>query len=62
MIDYKKMYIILCDAISESLDKMPPIIDNFYVHRRLTQALQDAEEVYVQTADLSEDTASSPGD
>ena len=50
MADYAKMYYILCAAASEALDRMPQTEENEAAARILQTALEQAEEVYLDTA------------
>lgn len=53
MIDYKKMYALLCDAASDSLDILSQGTDEqaiLSVQFLLQQALMRAENVYIRTA------------
>ena len=45
---YQKMYAILCGAISDALDSLPPTAENLKVQLLLEKALQDAEDLYVE--------------
>ena len=47
MVDYKKMYCILCAAVSEALDRLPDDPKNMMGRKCLQDALLEAEEVYV---------------
>ena len=47
IMDYRKMYYILCRAISESLDLLPETVDNACGRALLQKALLEAEEVYL---------------
>ena len=47
MIDWKKMYAILCGGISDALDVLPEGADNARAISILQQALEDAEELYL---------------
>ena len=51
MIDYKKMYAILCTAASEALDALPDTETNAEDRGLLQAALLTAEELYVSQAD-----------
>lgn len=54
MVDYKKMYILMCIAASDSLNILSRDVAGdsvSYVYYLLKQALLEAEEVYVDTAD-----------
>ena len=47
MPDYQKMYYIMCDAGSKALDALPDDVDA--AMKILQAALEDAEELYIQT-------------
>ena len=47
MVDYKKMYAILCGAASEALDALPDTPANAQGRQLLQEALLRAEEIYV---------------
>lgn len=51
MANYQKMYYILCNAASKAID-MPPM----EAKRFLRQALEEAEEIYIQSVDGDADT------
>lgn len=55
MPNYEKMYSLLCCAASEAIDRLPPTPENLPVVSLLQQALNSAEELYIQDAcaDLS---------
>ena len=56
MLDYAKLYAILCGAISDALDVMPKTLENFSARRTLERALDRAEEYYITNApDTEED-------
>lgn len=48
MPNYEKMYSLLCCAASESIDQLPPTPENLPVASLLQQALNSAEELYIQ--------------
>ena len=50
MADYAKMYYILCKAASEALDRLPDIEENREARKLLTEALLEAEEVYISAS------------
>ena len=54
MPDYKKMYHILCAAASEALDELPDEPANAAGRETLQTALNEAEDVYIETADEEE--------
>ena len=51
MADYAKMYYILCAAASEALDRLPETPENEAAAQILQEALEQAEEVYLDTAE-----------
>ena len=51
MPDYKKIYHILCAAASEALDALPDEPANAAGRETLQNALNAAEDVYIDTAD-----------
>mgnify|MGYP000021974755 FL=1 len=54
MADYQKMYALLCgalDDVTDPLEQIPLAIPYASVLRR---ALEDAEELYIETADPAE--------
>ena len=44
---YKKMYAILCGAISDALDVLPYLPEDVQARFLLEKALQEAEELYI---------------
>lgn len=52
MADYRRMYYTLCAGVSVLLDDMPA--DGVYqsVYQRLELLLQEAEDIYIETADV----------
>ena len=51
MPDYKTMYHILCAAASEALDELPDEPANAKGRDILQKALNEAEDIYIDTAD-----------
>ena len=52
MADYRKMYYALCSGVSKVLDDMPeqePFTDYY---RQLETLLREAEEIYIETANV----------
>lgn len=47
MVDYQKMYYILCRAASDAIDILPENDDNQEVRQLLQNALLEAEELYI---------------
>ena len=54
MPDYKTMYHILCAAASEALDKLPDGLANAAGRDILQNALNKAEDIYIDTAEEEE--------
>lgn len=54
MVDYKKMYLILCGAASDALDMLPHDEKNKTAITLLEQGLANAEELYIATAGNAE--------
>ena len=54
MADYRRMYSTLCAGVSEVLDDMQgqPDLETFYL--RLQDLLNQAEDIYIDTADEEE--------
>lgn len=46
--DYQKMYAILCGAASDALDVLPATAETLGGRALLEQALEQAEELYLQ--------------
>ena len=51
MADYQKMYYILCRAADKALDVLPESPENKDVRALLQQALDQAEEMYINAAE-----------
>lgn len=51
MTDYRAMYLALTRGILDAKDLMPMIPENNPAGMRLNQAMQEAEEIYMNTAD-----------
>ena len=51
MAEYQKMYYILCDSASRALDALPDAPETQAARLLLQQALYEAEELYIATAD-----------
>lgn len=51
MTDYQRMYAILCAAASDALDRLPEIEANAEARELLQEALDKAEELYIQSSD-----------
>ena len=51
MADYRKMYYALCSGVSKVLDDMPDR-EPFTDYRRLETLLREAEEIYIETANV----------
>lgn len=50
MADYKRMYIVLCKAIDKEIDILKNIPLATASSERLEGALQEAEEIYIETS------------
>lgn len=50
MNDYKKMYCVLCGAVSQALDCLPETENNREGRELLQNALYEAEEIYMEEA------------
>ena len=50
---YQKMYAILCGAASDAVDALTPPTNPLSARCILIQALQEAEELYLQSTDTS---------
>ena len=55
MLDYAKLYAIMCGAVSDALDVMPRTLENFSARRTLECAIERAEEYYIRNAPDAED-------
>lgn len=55
MIDYQKMYTILCTAVDEAIDPLEKIPLAYAEAQKLRAALLAAEEVYIATAPTDEE-------
>ena len=53
--DYQKMYYAVCAGVSDALDRIPEGGPFREIKRRLTEALLEAEEIYIQTADFQDE-------
>lgn len=51
MTDYRAMYLALTRGILDAKDLMPMIPENNPAGMRLNQAMLEAEEIYMETAD-----------
>ena len=51
MVDYAKMYYILCAAASEALDALPETPENEAARALLQTALNEAEELYIDSTE-----------
>ena len=58
MADYKKMYATLCVAIDQEIDLLKTIPLARTSATRLMAALQDAENIYIETSAYVEETDS----
>lgn len=50
--DYRRMYYTLCSGVSALLDDMRPDGENESIYHRLEMLLQEAEDIYIETADI----------
>ncbi len=55
MINYRKMYHILCRAASAALDKLPDTGENAEGRELLSAALLEAEEIYLSSREDDEE-------
>ena len=51
MVDYQKMYYILCRAASDAIDMLSEATDNQEARQLLQAALLEAEEIYVSDSE-----------
>ena len=51
MVDYQKMYYILCRAASDALDVLPDAEENQAARSLIQEALFEAEEIYISASD-----------
>ena len=57
MTDYKKMYLTVCGAVAEVMDEMqgkPELAGTF---QRLKDALNQAEDIYIETSEDEDEPA-----
>ena len=52
MADYQKMYYILCSAASKAIDLMADTPANYAARRTLLEALDEAEDLYINEGTL----------
>ena len=57
MADYKKMYAVLCGAVDNAVDELENIPPAKPCADRLTRALREAEEIYIDTTPYLAETA-----
>ena len=55
MVDYKKMYAILCAAASEAIDLLPKNTESLEARIKLEAALQKTEEMYILQSEYPPD-------
>ena len=55
MLDYAKLYAIMCGAVSDALNVMPRTLENYSARRALERAIESAEEYYIRNAPGTED-------
>ena len=53
MVDYKKMYHVMCAAASKAVDLMPDIPANNMARMALLEALNEAEDIYIDNEETS---------
>ena len=51
MVDYQKMYYILCRAASDALDALPDTEENQAAKTLIQEALLEAEEIYISASE-----------
>ena len=51
MADYQRMYALLCSEVSKALDSIPEAEPFLDLRRRLLDALEQAENIYIDTAE-----------
>ncbi len=51
MANYQKMYAILCGAVANALERLPFTAENVPARWTLERAMQQAEEIYIRTAE-----------
>ena len=57
MTDYKKMYLVLCGCIAKALDKLEGDQEYTELFLQMIDALNQAEDIYIETSDDEQDTA-----
>ena len=55
MVDYPKMYAVLCGAVDEAIQMLESIPQAKFPAHALQIALQRAEDIYIETAEASDD-------
>ena len=55
MENHKKMYAILCRAVSDALDILPYLSENLKVRLLLEKALLEAEEIFIDDSEEPND-------
>ena len=55
MSDYQKMYYAVCAGVSNVVDEMPETAAFQKYRQRLIDILQEAEDIYIETADDTEE-------
>ena len=55
MENYKKMYAILCGAISDALSELPYLSENLKARLLLEKALLEAEEIFIDDSEEPND-------
>lgn len=57
MTDYKKMYLAVCGVVAAVMDEMQGKPELAQLFLQLKQALNEAEDIYIETADDEQDAA-----
>ena len=57
MTDYKKMYLVLCGCIAKALDKLEGRDEFMELFLQMKDAMNEAEDIYIETSDDEQDTA-----
>ncbi len=55
MPNHAKMYAILCSAISDALDLLPPLAENASARWKLEKALRTTEEMYIEESEEAQE-------
>ena len=57
MTDYKKMYLTVCGAAAAAMDELQDKPELAGTFQKLKDALNKAEDIYIETSEDEEDTA-----